>query len=265
VVQASISGVGRERRERPFSSFRSSEDPVKELVMADSGRREACDSSAAQSRRRLGEERAEREQDLQQVARIRAGDERAFLALVERHHRAMVRLAGAYVPPGVAEEVAQEAWIGVLKGLDRFEGRSSLKAWIFRILLNCAKFGGSREARAVPFSALETESSKSSVFEERFLNADHPRWPGHWVRYPEPWSDERLISEDTLQLVGKAMDGLPNTQREVMRLRDLEGWSSSEVCEALDISEGNQRVLLHRARSTVRHAIEPYLSGGEKP
>jgi RNA polymerase sigma-70 factor, ECF subfamily len=207
----------------------------------------------------------ERDQDLQQVAAIRAGDERAFLALVHRYHRAMVRLAGVYVPPGVAEEVAQEAWIGVLKGLHKFEGRSSLKAWIYRILINCAQLRGSREARAVPFSALETDRREPCLTEGRFLGADHPQSPGCWAGYPEPWSDERLILKETLDLVEKAMDGLPIHQREVMWLRDVEGWRSTEVCEALEISEANQRVLLHRARSKVRQAIEPYLSRGGNP
>ena len=207
----------------------------------------------------------ERDQDLRLVAAIRAGDERAFLALVQRHHRAMVRLAGAFVPAGVAEEVAQEAWIGVLKGLHKFEGRSSLKAWIYRILVNCAQFRGSREARAVPFSALETDRGESSLATGRFLDGDHPRWPGHWVKFPEPWSDQRLILKETLHLVEKAMDALPAHQREVMRLRDVEGWRSAEVCEALEISEANQRVLLHRARSKVRQAIEPYLCRGGTP
>jgi RNA polymerase sigma-70 factor (ECF subfamily) len=205
-----------------------------------------------------------RTEDLRLVAAIRAGDEQAFLSLVERHHRAMVRLAGAYVPPGAAEEVTQEAWIGVVKGLHKFEGRSSLKAWIFRILINCAQLRGSREARAVPFSALEDESQEPAVGKERFLDADHPRWPGHWASYPEPWSEDRLLSEETLSMVAEAMDGLPHAQREVMRLRDVEGWTSAEVCEALQISEANQRVLLHRARSKVRQALEPYISGGAR-
>src|SRR5215472_939325 len=213
----------------------------------------------------VGTPRSGRSEDLRLVAAIRAGDERAFRSLVERHNGAMVRLAGAYVPPGAAEEVTQEAWIGVLKGLHKFEGRSSLKAWIFRILVNCAQFRGSREARTVPFSALETDRGESSLAKGRFFDGAHPRSPGHWVKYPEPWSDERLILKETLHLVEKAMDALPAQQREVMRLRDVEGWRSAEVCGALEISEANQRVLLHRARSKVRQAIEPYLCRGGTP
>jgi len=196
------------------------------------------------------------------VAAIRAGDEGAYICLVKRYHQAMIRLAGAYLPPGAAEEVAQEAWIGVLKGLHKFEGRSSLKAWIFRILINCARFRGAREARSVPFSSLDEDCQEPAVAEERFLDEGHPRWPGHWLKSPEPWMDERLISEETLSMVARAMDELPRAQREVMRLRDGEGWTSAEVCEALEISEANQRVLLHRARSKVRRAIEPYVSAG---
>ena len=117
----------------------------------------------------------------------------------------------------------------------------------------------------MPFSALETDRGESSLAKGRFLDGAHPRSPGHWVKYPEPWSDERLILKETLHLVEKAMDALPAQQREVMRLRDVEGWRSAEVCGALEISEANQRVLLHRARSKVRQAIEPYLCRGGTP
>jgi RNA polymerase sigma-70 factor, ECF subfamily len=202
------------------------------------------------------------DEDLRLVAAIRAGDEGAFISLVKRQHPAMICLARAYVPPGAAEEVAQEAWIGVLKGLHKFEGRSSLKAWIFRILINCARFRGAREARAVPLSSLDEDRQEPAVAEEWFLDASHPRWAGHWMKNPEPWMDERLISDETLSMVAQAMDQLPSAQREVMRLRDVEGWTSAEVCEVMEISEANQRVLLHRARSKVRQALEPYLSGG---
>jgi RNA polymerase sigma-70 factor (ECF subfamily) len=204
-----------------------------------------------------------RDEDRRLVAAIRAGDEGAFIGLVKLHHQAMIRVAGAYLPPGAAEEVVQEAWIGVLKGLHKFEGRSSLKAWIFRILINGARFRGAREARTVPFSSLDEDRQEPAVSEERFLDAGHPRWPGHWLKSPERWMDELLISDETLTMVARAMDELPRAQREVMRLRDVEGWTSAEVCEALEISEANQRVLLHRARSKVRQALEPYVSAGE--
>src|SRR5262249_19045422 len=140
--------------------------------------------------RRLGGGSGERDQGPQLVSATRAGGEGAFLALGQRPHRAVGRFAGGLVPAGGGGEGGEEAWIGVLKGLDKFEGRSSLKAWIFRILVNCAQFRGSREARTVPFSALETDRGESSLAKGRFFDGAHPRSPGHWVKYPEPWSDE---------------------------------------------------------------------------
>jgi len=231
-------------------------------MVRDSARLQSAASEDVASLEALGTPGSTRKEDRRLVAAIRAGDEGVFICLVKRHHRAMIRLARAYVPPGAADEVAQEAWIGVLKGLHKFEGRSSLKAWIFRILINCARLRGAREARTVPFSSLDEDPQEPAVAEERFLDAGHPRWPGHWLKSPEPWMDERLISEETLSMVARAMDELPRAQREVMRLRDVEGWTSAEVCEALEISEANQRVLLHRARSKVRQALEPYVSAG---
>jgi len=197
------------------------------------------------------------------VAALRSGDHAVFLGLVERHHDAMVRVARGHVPSdAVAEEVAQEAWLGVLSGLGGFEGRSSLKAWIFRILINCAKGRGQRERRSVPFSALagEDEPAEPAVAPERFFDESH-RWAGHWATPPELWPEARLLSIETLGLVKRAIDTLSRDQREVITLRDVEGWSAEEVCEALGLSEANQRVLLHRARSRVRRAIEADLQG----
>ena len=189
---------------------------------------------------------------------LREGDEAAFLALVERHHGAMVRLARVFVrSDGVAEEVAQEAWLGVLAGLPRFERRASLRAWIFRILVNQAKARAAREARSAPLSALEdpAEDGETSVPPERFLGADG-RWPGHWASPPQAWPEELVASREAVTLVGVALEGLPPLQRTVMTLRDVEGWESGEVCELLGVSEGHQRVLLHRARSAVRARLE---------
>jgi RNA polymerase sigma-70 factor (ECF subfamily) len=203
--------------------------------------------------------------ELQQLAALRVGDERAFAALVERHHGAMVRLASVYVPSrAVAEEVAQEAWLAILAGLDRFEGRSSLKTWMFRILTHKALTRGTREHRTVPFSALfdaATDEGEPAVDPERFFSA-HPGQPGHWSDPPRRWEgapEERLLSRETLSHVGAAIEALPPSQREVIVLRDVEGWTSREVCNVLDITETNQRVLLHRARSKVRRALEAYL------
>ncbi len=198
---------------------------------------------------------------------LRAGDEAAFTELVDRYSSSMLRVARMYVPSqAVAEEVVQETWLGVLTGLERFEGRSSLKTWLFRILVNRARTRGERERRTVPFATLagrEAEGEDPAVGPERFLPADHDRWPHHWASPPERWdeSPERsLQSAETLQVVRDAIERLPPMQRLVITMRDLEGWDSEEVRNALDISETNQRVLLHRARSKVRTALEAYFT-----
>jgi RNA polymerase sigma-70 factor, ECF subfamily len=198
---------------------------------------------------------------------LRAGDESAFAALVREYHASLVRVARTYVSTAAAaEEVAQETWVGVLNGLERFEGRSSLRTWIFRILTNIAKTRGERDRRSLPFSSLADESAEGepSVDPERFVPSGE-RWAGHWKSYPERWGDlpqERLLADETLARVQEAVDRLPPVQQQVMTLRDVEGWSSEEVCSALEISETNQRVLLHRARSKVRQALESYLADG---
>jgi RNA polymerase sigma-70 factor (ECF subfamily) len=191
------------------------------------------------------------------VDRLRAGDESTFLSIVEKNHRAMVRVAMGYVSSeGVAEEVVQEAWVGILQGLHKFEGRCPLRAWMFRILINCAKMRGAREARSVPFSALESESSEGECRPvESFRPPDDPRWPGHWARAPERWADERLADAEALIRIKAEIEKLPPNQRQVITLRDIEDWDSAEVCDALGISEANQRVLLHRARTRVRQAL----------
>ena len=204
------------------------------------------------------------EEDLQLLVALRAGDESAFATLIDRHHAALVRLAMVYVGDrAVAEEVAQETWLGVLRGLDRFEARSSLKTWIFRILTNRAKTRGQREGRSVPFSSLasELDQDEPAVDPDRFLPPDHAQWPGHWAAPLPSWGDapeERLLAGETSGVIREAIAGLPPAQREVITLRDVDGWSSSEVCELLQISDANQRVLLHRARSKVRQALERY-------
>jgi RNA polymerase sigma-70 factor (ECF subfamily) len=157
----------------------------------------------------------------------------------------------------VAEEVVQEAWLGVLKGLGSFEGRSSLRSWIFGILTNCAKSRGVREARTTPLSELaDPEEDEPVVDPSRFLGADHPRWPGHWAAAPQPWAEEKVLAKETVRFIAEEIEKLPATQRQVITLRDVEGWSSAEICAALGISEGNERVLLHRARSRIRAALE---------
>ena len=191
---------------------------------------------------------------------LRAGDETAFAALVGRYGGAMLRVAQLYVRSrAVAEEVVQEAWIGVLNGSAGFEGRSSLKTWIFRIVANRAKTRALKEGRSVPFSELGPD--EPAVDPERFQRPED-RHPGHWATFPSSWSDvpeQRLLAAETLALVETAISALPPAQAVVITMRDVEGFDAAEVCDALEISESNQRVLLHRARSKVRRALEEYL------
>jgi RNA polymerase sigma-70 factor (ECF subfamily) len=211
------------------------------------------------------------QQDLALVEALRTGDETAFMMLVERYQPAMLRIARMYVSTrAVAEEVVQETWVGVLRGLDRFEGRSSLRTWIFRILINTAKSRGQREARSIPFASLwlPDPDDERSIDPDRFLPRDHPVAPGHWAVPPAAWEsvpEDRLLSKETLEQVARAIEALPPNQREVIRLRDVLGWSSAEVRNALDISETNQRVLLHRARAKVRRMLEGYLTSEMEP
>lgn len=192
-------------------------------------------------------------------AALRRGDEAAFTTLVREYHAPLRRLALGYVRrPAVADEVVQETWLGVLRGIDAFEGRSSLKTWIFRILVNTAKTKAEREGRMVPLSSLAGDDDPS-VDASRFLDEQHERWPGHWACPPARWDElpeHHLEGQETLAVLQRAIDALPAIQRRVIVLRDVEGWPSEEVCTLLQISEGNQRVLLHRARSKVRQALE---------
>jgi RNA polymerase sigma-70 factor (ECF subfamily) len=198
--------------------------------------------------------------DQELVDGLRRRDEAAFMALVDRYHDSLVRLAMSFVSTrAAAEDVAQETWLGVLQGIDRFEGRSSLKTWLFRILVNRAKTRGVRDARSVPFSALaaEAEGEGPSVEPERF----HREGPeaATWAAPPQQWGgEERLLAGETREVIRAAIDELPHAQRAVISLRDVEGVGAAEVCELLDLTEGNQRVLLHRARSKVRRALEDY-------
>jgi RNA polymerase sigma-70 factor, ECF subfamily len=203
------------------------------------------------------------------LAALRDGDEVAFQELVDTYSVSLLRVARLYVDSrSVAEEVVQDTWLGVLRGLDRFEGRSSLKTWIFKILTNIASRRGMRERRTVPFSALaeeEADGESAAVDPDRFLPADHGRWPHHWALGPTRWEtpEEGLLSGEAGKRILEVIDALPPAQRAVITLRDVQGWESGEVCEMLDISKGNQRVLLHRARSKVRTAIEQYFDAVE--
>jgi RNA polymerase sigma-70 factor (ECF subfamily) len=195
-------------------------------------------------RRRAGDERAI-------VDALRGGDEDAFRELMDRHNDALLRTALTFVSTrAVAEEVVQETWIGVIAGLDGFEGRSSLKTWIFRILSNRAATRGAREARIVPLSSLGDEPT---VDPERFAAT------GAWATPPRPWAPEdRALAAEARHGIEDAIAALPERQRLVITLRDVEGWPSGEVCDALEITENNQRVLLHRARASVREVLAGY-------
>jgi RNA polymerase sigma-70 factor, ECF subfamily len=197
------------------------------------------------------------------VAALRAGDEQAFRTVVREWHSPMLRVAQIFVPTrSLAEEVVQETWLRVLGALDRFEGRSSLKTWVFRILVNTAKTRAQREGRVVPFSSLHDPARipEAAVEPERFLPDDHDRHPGGWSAPPRDLPEERLLASETRELIAAAVEKLPANQRAVISLRDVEGWSADEVRNALDLSEVNQRVLLHRARAKVRRALEDYLT-----
>jgi RNA polymerase sigma-70 factor, ECF subfamily len=183
------------------------------------------------------------------IAALRRGDADAFATLIDRHSRAMIRVALAYVPTrAAAEEAVQETWIAVMRGIDGFEGRSSLKTWVFRILTNVAMRIGPRERRSMPFSALaEAEDTGApSVDPDRFLPADHAVFPGHWAIMPTSWPtpEDGVLAGETRDVIAAAIAELPPAQRTVIALRDVEGWSSDEVREALEISAGNQRILL---------------------
>lgn len=197
----------------------------------------------------------------QLVEALKRRDEAAFIELVAQYQGPLLRLAMVYARSlAVAEEIVQDTWLGVLQGIDRFEGRSSFKTWLFRILVNRARTRSEREGRTVPFSALSDamESNESAVPADRFLDATH-EWAFHWAVPPKAWGgspEEQLITRETLGLLERAINGLPPAQREVITLRDVDGLTSEEVCNVLGITETNQRVLLHRARSRVRGALE---------
>lgn len=195
-------------------------------------------------------------EDLALAAALRAGDERAFLALVERLHTPLVHFARGFLgSDAAAEDAVQDTWTVVLQSIARFEGRSALRSWIFAILANQARTRAVREGRSVPLSELSMDDDSPAVDASEFLPESHPRWAGHWERHPEPWPEEQLLARETLTRLGDAIARLPEGQRAVIQLRDVEGFSALEVCATLGVSEVNQRVLLHRARSRVRREL----------
>jgi RNA polymerase sigma-70 factor (ECF subfamily) len=204
------------------------------------------------------------EDDAVLVARLRGREERAFDEATASFYPAMLAVARAYVRSGSdAEEVVQDAWLGVLKGLERFEGRSTLRTWVLQIVANIARDRAVREARSLPFASFEDDEDERAVEPERFHGANEP-YPGGWRSFPTDWTtvpEERLLARETLDLVRRAIDELPGAQRAVITLRDVIGCAADEVAEALELSEGNQRVLLHRARARVRAKLERHLDG----
>jgi RNA polymerase sigma-70 factor (ECF subfamily) len=198
------------------------------------------------------------------VAALRAGDEAAFAGLVRRHHRSLVRLAMSFVrSEAIAEEVTQETWLAVMRGLDGFEGRSSLKTWIFHILCNQARSRGIKEQRSVPFSALEADEAQGPTVDRGRFRGDGDTFAGYWTTVPFAWwglPEERVSQAETRQVVERTLAGLPARQRQVVSLRDVEGWSADEVCAALGVSEANQRVLLHRGRAQIRAVVEAHFA-----
>jgi RNA polymerase sigma-70 factor (ECF subfamily) len=184
-------------------------------------------------------------------------EEEAFRELVAEHSSAMLRLALIHSPSrAVAEEVVQETWIAVLRSLGSFEGRSSLRTWICRILINTARRRAAREGRSIPFSAVMDDGGEPAVDPSRFRREEP--WTGHWVAFPVDPA-ERVLGAEVREQIAAAIDALRSPQREVIVLRDVEGWSAEEVCDALELTPGNQRVLLHRARAKVRQALEDLL------
>jgi len=201
------------------------------------------------------------------VKAIAARDPDAFSYLLDRYHASLVRLARQYVPSrAVADEVVQETWLAVIQGIDRFEHRSSLRTWLFRILVNIARSHGVKESRSIPFATTELLDQEPAVDPHRFRRFAL-RDRGTWKQPPRQWSDpeQRALDAETLTTIDLAVEQLPPAQREVLTMRDLLGWSAVEVCDALEVSDANQRVLLHRARSKVRTALERhYDEGGER-
>jgi RNA polymerase sigma-70 factor (ECF subfamily) len=206
--------------------------------------------------------------DLSVIEALRRGDEAAFARLVDLHHASLRRVARLYVSDrAVADEVVQDTWLGVIQGIWAFEGRSSLKTWIVRILINRAKTRAAREGRTVPFARFDSDVdvAEAPVAADRFPPADHPTAPGHWTHPPRALGfspEHRLLAREARQRLQSAIAALPENQRLVLVLRDVEGRSTEEVCSALGFQETNVRVLLHRARAKVRVALQPYLEGG---
>ena len=198
--------------------------------------------------------------DAELVARLRAGDQAAFAALLDSWSPGMLRAARAYVASDeAAEDVVQETWLAIIRGVDRFEGRSSLRTWAYRILVNLARRQGVKDSRTVAWPSLDLEDFGPTVDPGRFQGPGDPQ-PGHWRRFPMAWpsAETEVVSAEVRHVIEAALADLPHRQRVVITLRDVDGYGSGEVCSILEISAANQRVLLHRARAAVRGRLEEY-------
>jgi RNA polymerase sigma-70 factor (ECF subfamily) len=208
------------------------------------------------------------DEDLASLQAIREGREAGFLALVERYQPGLVRLARLWArDPADAEDIVQETWLVMLQSIDRFEGRSSLRSWLCGILVNLGRAKLRKGARLVPMSSVggsdDPDAIEPAVDPARFRPEGHP-YAGHWCAWPNPWPDspeQRVLGGETRELLQQAIGQLPPLQGQVLVLRDVEGLSGPEVCEVLGVSESNERVLLHRARSKVRAVLEPHFHG----
>jgi RNA polymerase sigma-70 factor (ECF subfamily) len=197
------------------------------------------------------------------VRALQDRDEQVFSELVESWSGIMLRLALAHVESrAIAEEIVQDAWLTVLRSLGRFERRSSLGTWVLGIVVNLARSRARAEQRSI---ALDPDSGTPVVDPSRFLPPDHARWPHHWAAEPILWRtpEEHLLAEETRKVILDAIDSLPAAQCEVLVLRDIEGLKGAEVCNILGLTDTHQRVLLHRARSRVRNALERYFAATE--
>ena len=203
------------------------------------------------------------------VERLRRRDVDAFADIVDSWSPGMIRMARSFVSTDAsAQEVVQDTWVAVIRGLDRFESRSSLRTWVLAILRNLARTRGVREARTVPWSTLEDRDDSHVTVDPRRFRGPEDRWPRHWTPAgsPQPWApspEDASIAGEVRAELGQALVTLPDRQRTVVTLRDVHGWSADEVCSALGVSVGNQRVLLHRGRSALRRRLEDrYREGG---
>ncbi|HWM73977.1 MAG TPA: sigma-70 family RNA polymerase sigma factor [Nocardioides sp.] len=196
--------------------------------------------------------------DAELVILLRSGDDTAFASVLDAWSGGMQRLARSIVTTEAsAAEVVQETWLAVIRSIDRFEGRSSLRTWVYRILINAAKRRAVQEQRAVPWSSLEL-GEEATVDPEAFRPAGEP-WAGHWWAFPDEWPEEALLAAEVRTLVAEAVQRLPEQQRAVLTLRDIEGFTGPETASMLELSEVNQRVLLHRARARLRDELDHYV------